>query len=117
MKREEFSYWYGVYREEIAQRKNKDYVVNEEQMRKFKEAYDFFIGLVDRHHGVVESVDLIPKEEHGGMTCELPLMYLHGTEMQDLSKIISYMSAISIDANTDGVVCVSFTVPNVFVHK
>lgn len=112
-----FLEYFREYEMEINSRDDRDYEVNPEQMEKFKEAFEFFVKMSDKYHGDITEVDLTPRRENGGITCELPLLYVYEENLITLSNIIKNMSGLSIDAKQDGTVCISFNIPHVFVHK
>lgn len=105
----------SLYEKVMELRKNEDYVVNQAQMDKFVEVLTFFTKATKKGHGKVESIDLKPKEEHGGLTATFVVFDVYGEEeVQKFSKVISYASAVTIDGTSDGI-CISLTIPNVFV--
>ena len=108
---------YEIYEEEMSKRENADYEKCDEQMKKLSEAYQFFSDIAEEQNGRVDPLRIVPKEEHCGVTAYFTLFYLNGDELQRFSKIVGDMSAISIDSLTDGTVCISFTIPNVFKKK
>jgi len=108
---------WDIYENVLAERNNDDYVVNFEQMKKLKESYDFFAGLVEECGGEIEPLKLVPKEINGGVTVYMTLLYLSGENLKKFNDIVGNMSAVSIDAMDNGDVCISFTIPAVFKHK
>ncbi|MBO5036191.1 MAG: hypothetical protein J6D42_03835 [Clostridia bacterium] len=106
-----------LYEYTMSLRNNDDYTVNQPQMDKFIKVLNFFNDYAEICDGFLEPVKLIPKEEHCGITAHFLVFDVFGKEMSEFSKIISYLSALSVDATSDGGVCVSVTVPNVFVPK
>lgn len=106
-----------LYNKILSLRKDDDYVVNQEQMDKLVEVLDFFIKASKKSNGKVEYTKLTPREQHGGVTATFIVFDVYGDDVQEFSKVIGYTSAVSIDATTDGEVCISVTIPNVFVHK
>ena len=108
---------YQIYEELMRERKNEDYVINNIQMQKMIDAYNFFTKIAKEHHGIMEPFRIVPKEEHGYVTGHFPLFYLDRNDIKLFTEVTDYMSAISIDATTDGIVCISFTIPNIFVRR
>ena len=51
------------------------------------------------------------------VTATLPLIDLCGSALRKFGSILQYASALSIDALTDGSVCISLNVPDVYVPK
>ena len=102
---------------EMASRNDSDYEVNQPQMQKLIEAYSFFKRVVDTSGGSIEPFRISPKAIHGGVTAYYPLFYLNGDDLKKLATIVGNMSAISIDSMSNGDVCISYNVPNVFKKK
>ena len=98
----------------MAERNNDDYVVNQPQMDKFVKAYEFFCGIAAECGGVVEPPKIEPKRINGGITAYFTVFYANGEKLQELSEIVGDMSAISIDSMSNGDVCISFNIPEVF---
>lgn len=103
--------------ETIASRNNDDYVVNKPQMEKFCKAVDFFQKFVADCNGELDPIRLEPKNEGGYLTAYAYVFDISGENARKLCEIISYTSAITIDALGNGKVCISLTVPNVYVEK
>jgi len=108
---------YRIYEDMMSKRKNEDYCINDVQMQKMIDAYNFFTKVAKERHGHMEPFKIVPKEEHGYVTGHFPLFYLDADGIKEFTKILNYMSAISIDATLDGITCVSFTIPRVFVKR
>lgn len=106
-----------LYQEAMRERNNDDYVVDACQMEKLMRAYEFFCRVAVNCGGTIEPLHLEPKEENGGVSVHLALLYLDGENLGRFQKIVGDMGAISIDATLDGNVCISFTIPGVFRHK
>ena len=108
-----------LYEQVMALRKNEDYVVNPIQMDRFLDLVQFFIRKSeDASESSVNPRGFAPKECHGGVTATFIVFDLGGSEeVQEFCKVLKHCSAVSIDAVDDYKVCISCTVPNVFVHK
>ena len=106
-----------VYQQDLAQRNSDDYELNQPQVKKFLEAYRFFADSAKEHDGRIDPIRLAPAEEHGGITVYSPIYYYAGDRVETFAKILQYASAVYIDANLDGEVCLSMTIPNVFRKK
>lgn len=105
-----------LYEEVLSFHSDDDYVVNQPQMDKLVEVLDFFMKAAQKNNGKVEPVILSPKEEHGGITATFIVFNIYGEDIPKYCKVMSYTSAIGIDGTKDGI-CISVTVPNVFVPK
>lgn len=118
MKNEEYVRRIGVLYDQIMKlRKDDDYVVNQSQMEKFVDVYDFFQDMGEKCDGDIEKPNLAPKECHGGVTARFFVFDVWGVDIPRFSQIINHLSALSIDAEEDGRICISVTVPDVFIKK
>lgn len=118
MTNEEYVKHLGIlYNEILNLRKDEDYVVNQPQMDKLVEVLEFFLDAAKRLDGSVEPVVLQPKEEHGGVTATFLVFDLAGEQVAKFCDVMRNCSAIGVDAKTNGEVCISCTVPKVFVPK
>lgn len=105
-----------MYEEVLKLRKDSDYVVNQPQMDKFVKVLDFFLKhTASDPDADVEPVDLTPSEMHGGVTATFLVFDIYGDLVTEFCDTIRNCAAITIDAMTDGRVCISCTVPDVFV--
>ena len=107
----------AIYNEVLALRKDGDYAVNQPQMDKFLAVVNFYMDMAEELTGEVEPVKLIPHHEHGGLTATFQVFDLWGDRVQRFCTVMSGCSALSIDIAEDDKVCISCTVPNVFVSK
>lgn len=121
MSDEELNEYVGKYWKEVQDildsRDNADYVVNEQQLAKMVYTHEFFKNYAKKNGGKITELIMEPKQETCGMTVSFTLFYLHTVELQKFAHILSWFSAISIDATLDGEVCISFNIPNVFRKK
>lgn len=92
-----------------------DYVINEEQFAKFLGVILFFIKNSKGKVARLDRVELVPRGQHGNLNAYFPLFYASGDEMEMFSEVIKCLSAITIDATSDEEICISITVPNVFI--
>lgn len=109
--------FYEAAIQELEKRNNDDYEVDQVQMAKLVHAYQFFSNLAKRDGGMVEPFDITPKMVHSGITAYFTVFYVARDEMKEFAEIVGDMSALSLDATTDGQVCISFNIPNVFRLK
>lgn len=105
-----------LYEWAMQKRKDEDYIVNQPQMNKLIDVLEFFMDMAQKCHGSVEPVFLRPREEHGGVTANFTVFDLYGEDLRRYCEIMQYVSAMTIDAGMDGV-CISVTVPYVFVER
>jgi len=104
-------------RSEMESRCNEDYTVNPIQFAKMVNAYHFFEEVAKAHGGRVDPIKIEPKEKHVGITAYCLLFDFYGDYMTRFADIMSDCLSLSIDALTDGTVCFSFLIPDVFVRK
>ena len=97
-------------------RKDSDFVVNQTQMDKLVNVLTFFMDATKDLDGKVDPIKLTPREEHGGVTATFLVFDIFGENVQKFCDVMQFASAITIDSTDDGI-CISVTVPNVFVHK
>lgn len=105
-----------LYNIVLKMRKDEDYAINQTQMDRLCQIYRFFLDRADELDGKVEPLRLIPKEENSGVEATFLVFDVHGEKVQEFCRVMSFCSAIGIDTCTDGV-CISCTVPNVFIPK
>lgn len=118
MTNEEYVRRLGIlYNKVLSLRKDTDYIVNQPQMDKLIAVLEFFIDTAKDLDGHLEPVKLTPKEEHGGVTATFLVFDLYDEKVLRFCEVMKGCSAITIDTTSDGEVCISCTVPNVFVHK
>lgn len=111
---EDIAYLGRLYEELLNSRNVDDFKINEIQFAKFAKVVEFFTTTAHKCNGKVEPVKLDPRAEHGGVTAEFIVFDIYGDGIPQFCEVMSYTSAISIDATYDGI-CISVTVPNVFV--
>lgn len=104
----------NLYAEILSLRKDSDYVVNQPQMDKLVDVLEFFLDTAKRLNGNVEPVRLTPRQEHGGVTATFVVFDIIGDDIIRFCDVMRYTSAITIDGTEDGI-CISVTVPEVFV--
>lgn len=98
-------------------RSNDDYVVNPQQMDKFLDAVSFFKEIMDDLGGEFEEVTAVPKAESGGITAIFNLFDTPFNKIERFRDIIGFSTDFTAFARTDGKVCISLSIPHVFVHK
>jgi len=108
---------WSIYEETMAKENDDDYELNEIQMQKLIDAYEFFSKIAEESNGRVEDINLSPRETTGHITTYFTLLYFDNEKLKVFSNVVDSMCALSIDATIDGEVCVDFTVPGVFKKK
>lgn len=117
MKNEEYLCKVGNYYRNVMQlRKDSDYVVNQSGMDKLNKIVDFFEETAKELDGNIERPMLIPSQTSGDVTAYFPVFYIHSAKVERFCNLMRECSAISVDSTVDGKVCISCTVPHVYVH-
>lgn len=111
-----------MYRDMVESRDPKEYGVNRVQMQKLVTLHQFFIDLkksMNMEDSVVEELKLDPREICGGVTARYTLIDIYGDQVQRFADAIRGCSAVGIEPiiDGDGAVCISCTVPDVFVKN
>ena len=116
---DDFIYRLGqLYQQMLSRRRNEDYRINPVQMDRFLELLRFFRRKADPEFDLgIEPFHLEAKEECGGFSANFCVFDLCGNEVREFARLISCCSAVSIDARTDSQVCISLTVPDLFVPR
>lgn len=107
---------YKAYTEELDSRNDDDYVVNSAQLQKLNKAYAFFKEVADECGGIIEMEQITPKEKHCGLTVYCKVFYFYLEKLSEFTEILNDSSGVSIDVEGDDV-CISLTIPNVFIEK
>ena len=94
-----------------------DFALDPIQLRKFLDLLDFFEKAAKDLGGKIEAVDLDPLNPPTGLTASFVVFDLAGDDVQRFCDVIRNCSAISMDVTSDDKVCISCTIPKVFVPK
>ena len=101
---------------QMASLNNDDFIVDPAQQEKLWAVVFQFSKLIKEIGGRIDCYELIPKMQHGGVTATFPIIGLSGKSVRDFCAALSEASAVSMDATDEGV-CVSVTIPFVFIQK
>lgn len=113
-----FTYFGRLYEQELNRRRNEDYEVNPLQMDRFLTLLHFLQHKVNPEFDEgIEPFHLEAKEECGGFSADFYVFDLYGDEIPVFAEMLSWCSAISIDATTESQICISITVPDIFVRR
>lgn len=107
----------GVYSQMMSERKDEDFVINRPQYDKFNELMRFFLQKANELDGEIVPTQISPKAEHGDLTVKFTMFDVCGSEVARFCDLLRSCSAVSIDVASDDKVCISCTVPHVFVRK
>ena len=114
----EFAEWFQDSLEEYLQgTSDEDYRLNPPQALAFTTLVCRLKALAQETDGTVEPIQLVPRLGCGYVTAFLPLLDLYGDSLQCFCRVLRYASAVTVDALENGNVCVSLTVPDVFIRK
>lgn len=105
-----------IYNNLLKIQKDEDYVINQPQMEKFCDIYGFLLETVKKCGGKVDKSVLVPREECGGINAYFTVLDIWGDSVKKFCDVMQHASAFSIDSTNDGI-CLSITVPNVFIPK
>lgn len=95
--------------------KHLKFKVNKPQLDKLTKVFNFFANMATEHSGEIEPLSLKASEIHGGVTATFPAFDIAGDDIKRFCDALECTSALSIDAMLSGDVCISVTVPDVFV--
>lgn len=95
----------------------KNFTLNPPQALAFTTLVCRLQTLAKKTGGAVEPVHLVPPLGCGDVTAVLPILNLSGKALQKLCHALRYASAVTVDALIDGNICISLTVPDVFIKK
>lgn len=103
-----------LYNKVLSLREDEGFVINQPQMDKLVKVMTFFMDETQAQEGFLEPVKLAPREEHGGVTATFLVFDIIDDTVQRFCDVMRNCSAITIDCTDEGV-CISCTIPNVFV--
>lgn len=106
-----------LYDKVMKLRKDEDYEVNMKQMDKFLEIVSFFSKTAVTNDAELVPIELSPKELHGGLTAKFVVFHLFSDDIPEFCKALKGASAFTIETDLDNKVCISVTVPDVYVKK
>ena len=116
MENEEYLRRIGLYYKHIMSlRKDSSYVVNQGQMDKLVRIIDFFEDAAKELDGKVDQLELVPAQTSGDVTAFFPVFYIHSDMVERFCDVMRGCSAISIDPTDSEQICISCTVPRVFI--
>ena len=114
----EFAEWFQNNLEEyLRETSDEDYRPNPPQALAFTTLVCRLKALAQETDGTVEPIHLVPRLGCGDVTAVLPILNLSGKALQKLCHALRYASAVTVDALIDGNICISLTVPDVFIKK
>lgn len=105
------------YHEVMSSLNNDDFEVDHEMMGHFTSYASFITDIVKESNGYVEMDVHEPKEGIIGITAYLRVFWISGDTLREFCKQLVWATSISIDALTDGTVCISTRFTGVYRRK
>ena len=107
-----------LYEQELNRCRNEDYEVNPIQMDRFLTLLHFLESKVNPEYDEgIEPFHLEAKEVCGGFSAKFCVFDLSGDEIPVFAEMLSWCSAVGIDATTESQICISITMPDIFVRS
>ena len=94
-----------------------DFAIDTTQMKKLNDLIEFFKKAAKDLGGKIDSISLDPSNPPNGVTASFVVFDLFGDDVQRFCNVIRECSAISFDVTNRDEVCISCTIPGVFVRK
>lgn len=104
------------YLQMLAEEDNSNYVANGEQAEKYCDMVKFLSHIAKSTVGGSITVECEPKGQHGYVNATFPVFDLSGEQVAQFATLLAGASAFDVDSLKDGSVCLSITIPNVYVH-
>ena len=105
----------------IAKRNPDDYEINSTQFERYKNIVECLAILTNKMPGENDAefeCELIPVMESGGITMRAFMLDLTSFDLKMLADVMEYASSpLTLEATTDGRICLSVTVPGVHQKK
>ena len=115
---EEFCALFGKsYFDYIEGLRDDDFEINQPQWLKMLRVLNYFYHLAKASNGTIEPCEVMPRGKHGGVTAYFTVVDIKSNDIPKFCEALMNTSAITIDATLDGQVCISVSVPNVFIPK
>lgn len=102
------------YMKVLENAQNRNFKIKEENFEKLYKIVEFFKHYVSENGGNIDKIDVAPEEIHAGVTASFVVFDIIGEQIQAFADVIKGASAFGIDTTTDGKLCISITVSDVF---
>ena len=76
-----------------------------------------FTRLAEANDGTVETVRLSPRERCAGLEAQFLVLDLKPGDLPGFFRVLQYSTGLCLDAKTTGEVCMSMTIPDVFIKR
>ena len=106
-----------LYEYALSRENDDDYILNMPQYLKLVEAQAFFTRLAEANDGTVETVRLSPRERCAGLEAQFLVLDLKPGDLPGFFRVLQYSTGLCLAAKTTGEVCMSMTIPDVFIKR
>ena len=106
-----------LYEYALRKEDDNDYILNTPQYLKLVEAQAAFTRLAEKNDGTVEMVRLSPRERCAGLEAQVLVLDLKPEDLPGFFRVLQYGTGLYVEAKTTGEVCMSMTIPNVFIKR
>lgn len=98
------------------EKENNKYVENPNQMSKFNYAKGFFCKYIRENKGKLVT-EINSNQINAGLTITMPIINLIDVDLRRFTNILKFSTAVTFDTTNSGQVCVSLTIPNIYVRR
>lgn len=103
--------------EEMRRTDTDDLMIDPVQLSKLNDLVGFFKKAAKDLGGRIVSIDLNPVLPPNGVTANFVVFDLAGDDVKRFCDVVRECSAISMDVTDTDEICISCTIPGVFIHK
>ena len=104
-----------LYEYALSKENDDDYILNMPQYLKLVEAQAVFTRLAEANDGTMEMVRLSPRERCAGLEAQVLVLDLKPEDLPGFFRVLQYSTGLYVEAKTTGEVCMSITIPDVFI--
>lgn len=106
-----------IYEYALSKENDDDYILNMPQYLKLVEAQAVFTRLAEANDGTVEMVHLSPRERCAELEAQVLVLDLKPEDLPGFFRVLQYGTGLYVEAKTTGEVCMSMTIPDVFIKR
>ena len=106
-----------LYEYALSRENDDDYILNMPQYLKLVEAQAFFTRLAEANDGTLETVRLSQRERCAVLEAQFLVLDLKPGDLPGFFRVLQYSTGLCLDAKTTGEVCMSMTIPDVFIKR
>ena len=107
----------SLCKDELSKLNNEDFEIDPDGMKHFTDFSSFMAKIAREGNGRVEFDIHEPRENIAGITTYMRVFWLVGDQLRDFCQLLVWASSWSIDALTDGTVCISVRFSGVYQKK